>query len=121
LERLGRVYRFRWGIRSRPANLLPSGQGGDAYVPAGDTISVYTGPNATGTLLYSQAVTGTAPDLPVVVPNNNAFNTGVYPFMQIPIYLPYSPSGTGTMFLTPERGTGKPFTAQRQSALAEAT
>jgi hypothetical protein len=79
-----------------PNVFLPSGQGSDVYVPAGDTISVYTGPNATGILLYSQTVTGTAPYLPVVVPPGNNFNTGIYPFTQIPIYVLYS--GTGTMF-----------------------
>jgi hypothetical protein len=62
-------------------------------VPAGDVISVYT--QQGGTLLYSQTVSGGAP--PQVVTNNDFFNTGIYPFTQIPIYLSYSPNGTGTM------------------------
>lgn len=68
----------------------------NSYVPSGDTIAVYT--SAGGTLLYSETVTGTESDLPVVVPSNDYFNTGVYPFTTTPIYLSYSPSGTGTMF-----------------------
>jgi hypothetical protein len=76
-----------------PQNRMPFIQSFGAYVPAGDTISVYTSNG--GTLLYSQTVTGTQPNLPVVVSNADYFNTGVYPFTRIPIYLSYSPSGTG--------------------------
>jgi hypothetical protein len=79
-----------------PRQLLPLSQLFNAYVPAGDTISVYTANG--GTLLYSQTVTGTAPNLPQVVSNLDYFNTGVYPFTQTPIYLSYSPGGTGTMY-----------------------
>jgi hypothetical protein len=78
-----------------PDSHMPITQFFDAYVPAGDTISVYTSNG--GTLLYSQTVTGTAPNLPQVVSSADYFNTGVYPFTQTPIYLSYSPTGSGTM------------------------
>jgi hypothetical protein len=83
-----------------PDNRMPLTQIFDSYVPSGDTISVYTGnPSTGGTLLYTQTVTGSAPNLPVVLPANEDFNTGVYPFTRIPIYLSYSPSNTGgTMY-----------------------
>ncbi|WP_197518027.1 PecA family PE domain-processing aspartic protease, partial [Mycobacterium sp. E796] len=76
-----------------PQDFLPSGQQGGAYVPAGDTITV----SYNGTTLFTETVTGTAPELPMVVSNTDPFNTGGYPFTQGPIYLSYSPSGTGTM------------------------
>jgi PE family len=76
-----------------PSNLLPSDQQGSAFVPAGDTISVST---PSGTLLYTQTVTG--PGLPIVASSANSFNSGVFPFTQIPIFVSFSPSGTGTMF-----------------------
>nr|WP_304441339.1 PecA family PE domain-processing aspartic protease [Mycobacterium sp. 852002-51057_SCH5723018] len=79
-----------------PQQLLPLSQIFNGYVPAGDTISVYTANG--GTLLYSQTVAGAAPNLPQVVSNLDYFNTGVYPFTQTPIYLSYSPGGTGTMY-----------------------
>ena len=78
-----------------PERLIPGSQVG-GYVPAGDTIYVYTSNGQT--LLYSQTVTGTAPDLPSILSNaGGQFNSGFYPFTQIPIYLSYSPSGTGTI------------------------
>jgi len=92
-------------------DLLPSSQAGDAYVPAGDVIRVYTNSTDT-TLLYEYTVTGTG--LTEVVPTGSEFNTGVFPFSGlggtlvgptgaaeptgIPIYLSYSPSGTGMMY-----------------------
>jgi hypothetical protein len=92
-------------------DLLPSSQTGDAYVPAGDVIRVYTDSTDT-TLLYQYTVTGT--NLPIVLPTSSQFNTGVYPFSGlggtlvgpvgaaaptgIPIYLSYSSSATGTMY-----------------------
>lgn len=78
-----------------PLQLVPPSQWFGGYVPAGDVISVYTANG--GTLLYTQTVTGTAPNLPQIVSSQDYFNTGVYPFTRIPIYLSYSPSG-GTMY-----------------------
>lgn len=78
-----------------PSNLMPSSQQSDTSVPAGDVISVYTpGPN--GTQLYSETVTG--PNLPPVVSASQHFIAGAYVFTQIPIYVSFSPAGTGTMF-----------------------
>ena len=65
-------------------------------VPAGTTISVYTSNGAT--LLYSY--TTTAPTGPLVTSTDpssfGAFNTGMMPFLQGPVYISDSPSGLGT-------------------------
>ena len=61
----------------------------------GTGITVYT---TGGTLLFS---TTTAPGATPILPNNqygSDFNTGVTPFLEYPIYLSYSPSGTGTIY-----------------------
>ena len=67
-----------------------------ATVPAGTTISVYTSDGAT--LLYSY--TTTAATGPLVTSTNpssfGAFNTGMAPFLQTPVYISNSPSGVGT-------------------------
>jgi hypothetical protein len=86
-----------------PQTFIPGSQVG-GNVPVGDTINVYTD-GTDQTLLYSETVT--AANDPIVVPNSNSFNTGVFPFSGfggltggtgIPIYLSYSPSGTGMTY-----------------------
>ncbi|WP_241523328.1 PecA family PE domain-processing aspartic protease [Mycobacterium sp. IEC1808] len=75
-----------------PDNLGPPNSGG--YLPAGTSISVYT-PDGTK-LLYTTTVG--AQQTPVVSSLlGGTFNTGIAPFLQDPIYLSYSPGGTGTM------------------------
>ncbi|MBW0016000.1 MAG: PecA family PE domain-processing aspartic protease [Mycobacterium sp.] len=86
-----------------PQTYIPGSQVGGNF-PVGDTINVYT--NGTDqTLLYSETVT--AANDPIIVSNADSFNTGVFPFTGfgdptgstgIPIYLSYSPSGTGMMY-----------------------
>ena len=56
-----------------------------------------------GTLLYSRTVTATSD--PTIVATSSVFSSGSFPFTGyggpttgIPIYLSYSPSGTGTMY-----------------------
>jgi PE family len=76
---------------SVPDNLNPPNSGG--YLPAGTTISVYT-PDGT-TLLYTTTV-GAQQTTVVSSFLGGNFNTGITPFLQEPIYLSYSPSGSGT-------------------------
>lgn len=79
-----------WG--DLPASLGTGSVNGN--VPQGTTFAVYT---AGGVPLYSETVTAAA--APEVVSGPNAsFNTGIAPFLLYPIYLSYSPSGTGTIF-----------------------
>ncbi|WP_231999066.1 PecA family PE domain-processing aspartic protease [Mycobacterium sp. 1081908.1] len=73
-----------------PTALNPPNVGG--YLPAGTTISVYT---TGGTLLYTTTV-GAQQTAVVSSFLGGTFNTGIAPFLQNPIYLSYSPSGTGT-------------------------
>ncbi|ORW48493.1 hypothetical protein AWC20_26615 [Mycobacterium parmense] len=75
-----------------PTALNPPDIGG--YVAPGTTISVY---NTGGTLLYT---TTTGVDQTVVVSSfaGGTFNTGLAPFLEDPIYLSYSPTGTGSIF-----------------------
>ena len=68
---------------------LPSSVAGS--LPAGTTISVYTSDGST--LLYSY--TTTAGNSPTVV-SGDQMNTGNEPFALGPVYISYSPSGTGT-------------------------
>ncbi|WP_231981951.1 PecA family PE domain-processing aspartic protease [Mycobacterium sp. E2327] len=75
-----------------PDNLNPPNSGG--YLPAGTTISVYT-PNG-ATLLYTTTVGSQQTSVVSSLLGGN-FNTGIAPFLQDPIYLSYSPGGTGTM------------------------
>ncbi|MBW0011871.1 MAG: PE family protein [Mycobacterium sp.] len=99
-----------------PQSALPNPS--DTKFPAGDTIWVYTSNNpgnpGTPALLYSATVNG--PGLPDVYTSttNTPFNSGVFPFSGyggglvlpsgipasngIPIYVAYSPSGTGTTY-----------------------
>ncbi len=76
---------------SVPDNLGPPNSGG--YLPAGTTVSVYT---PDGTLLYT---TTAGNQQTTVAPSalGGFFNTGLSPFLQHPVYLSYSPSGSGTM------------------------
>jgi PE family len=76
---------------SVPDNLNPPNSGG--YLPAGTTISVYTPDGAT--LLYTTTV-GAQQTTVVSSFLGGNFNTGITPFLQEPIYLSYSPSGSGT-------------------------
>ncbi|OBK15173.1 PecA family PE domain-processing aspartic protease [Mycobacterium asiaticum] len=75
---------------SIPDILNPPNVGG--YLPAGTTVSVYM-PN--GTLLYTTTVGAQQTS---VVPYwfGGVFNTGITPFLERPIYLSYSPTGSGT-------------------------
>ena len=59
-----------------PQTFIPGSQAG-GNVPVGDTINVYTD-GTDQTLLYSETVT--AANDPIIVPNSNSFNTGVFPF-----------------------------------------
>jgi hypothetical protein len=77
---------------SVPDNLNPPNSGG--YLPAGTTISVYT-PDGT-TLLYTTTV-GAQQTTVVSSFLGGDFNTGITPFLQDPIYLSYTPIGSGTM------------------------
>lgn len=73
-----------------PTALNPPDVGG--YVPSGTTISVYT---TGGTLLYTTTA-GSQQTTVVSSLLGGFFNTGITPFLQDPIYLSYSPSGSGT-------------------------
>jgi hypothetical protein len=73
-----------------PTALNPPDVGG--YVPSGTTISVYT---TSGTLLYTTTV-GSQQTTVVSSLLGGDFNTGITPFLEDPIYLSYSPSGSGT-------------------------
>jgi hypothetical protein len=64
--------------------------GGSGTVPAGTVITVY---NSAGQELYHYTTTAT--DAPTVV-SGDSMNTGYQPFSQGPVYISYSPSGTGT-------------------------
>ncbi|WP_261898626.1 PecA family PE domain-processing aspartic protease, partial [Mycobacterium marinum] len=73
-----------------PSSLIPGVPVGYS-VPVGTTITVYT---TDGVQLYSQTVTGST-NAPLVVPSNNPFNTGNYPFLLGPIFISNSPTGGG--------------------------
>ncbi|GFG63154.1 hypothetical protein MKUB_06440 [Mycobacterium kubicae] len=75
---------------SIPDILNPPNVGG--YLPAGTTVSVYT---PSGTLLYTTTVGAQQTS---VVPYwlGGVFNSGITPFLEGPIYLSYSPTGSGT-------------------------
>lgn len=78
-----------------PPSLIPGVPVGYS-VPVGTTITVYT---TDGVQLYSQTVTGST-NAPLVVPSNNPFNTGNYPFLLGPIYISNCPTGGGQTILT---------------------
>ncbi|MFV0495683.1 PecA family PE domain-processing aspartic protease, partial [Mycobacterium sp.] len=60
--------------------------GGGGQLPAGTTIAVYASQDDGGHLLYTQTVS--ADHRPYVLTGQNArFNTGSYPFSQMPIYI----------------------------------
>ncbi|WP_264072343.1 PecA family PE domain-processing aspartic protease, partial [Mycobacterium palustre] len=68
-------------------------QNSNGYLPSGTKVSVYTPDGKT--LLYTTTVgANQIPIVPSLLGGN--FNTGIAPFLQHPIYLSYSPSGTGT-------------------------
>jgi hypothetical protein len=74
-----------------PTSLNPPDVNG--YVPSGTVISVYT---THGTLLYTTTV---GSQQMAVEPSllGGDFNTGLIPFLEHPIYLSYSPTGSGTI------------------------
>jgi hypothetical protein len=69
---------------------IPSSVAGS--LPAGTVITVY---NSAHTELYSYTTTAT--NTPTVV-SGDSMNTGFEPFSQGPVYISYSPSGTGTTY-----------------------
>ena len=70
-------------------------------MPAGTTIAVYT---AGGQEIYTVTVgtntsyAGSDPYFGPAYPAAN-FNTGLFPFNDYPVYLSYSPSGVGAIYL----------------------
>ncbi|MGA8545212.1 MAG: PecA family PE domain-processing aspartic protease, partial [Mycobacterium sp.] len=73
-----------------PSSVLATGQT-TGFVPAGTTISVYTGNG--DTLLYSYTTTATNGPF---VTTGNLVNSGYIPFSLGPVYVAESPSGFGT-------------------------
>jgi hypothetical protein len=73
-----------------PSSVLDTGQT-SGTIPAGVTISVYTGNGET--LLYSYTTTATNGPF---VTTGNALNSGYTPFYLEPLYIAESPSGFGT-------------------------
>jgi PE family len=62
--------------------------------PAGSTVDVYApGTEGTGTPLYSYTAGATNAPTPIT---SGEMNTGNAPFMHYPVYISYSPGGTGT-------------------------
>jgi hypothetical protein len=78
-----------------PKDVLPStlsGYGVDDYLPAGTTISVYTSNGQTE--LYSTTITQAVYNAgagPTVSTTADGMNTGIFPFLQGPIYFLYGP------------------------------
>lgn len=67
------------------------------YLPAGTTVSVYTADGQTE--LYAMTVSSadyTAGSGPSVSTKSDGFNTGIFPFLQGPIYFSYTPANQGT-------------------------
>lgn len=67
------------------------------YLPAGTTVSVYTADGQTE--LYTMTVSPadyTAGSGPSVSTKSDGFNTGIFPFLQGPIYFSYTPANQGT-------------------------
>lgn len=89
------------GVAGRvPSNLLPDPLNQLAPgtpLPAGTKIIVEAVNGGQATVLYEQ-VTGTGSAAPIVTSANAGFNTGNYIFEQMPIYLSYNPTGTGTTY-----------------------
>lgn len=75
-----------------PTNLNAPSSGG--YVDAGTTITVE---NSSGTVLYTATV-GSDQMSVVSSAAGGDFNSGIAPFLEGPVYLSYSPAGTGTMY-----------------------
>ncbi len=69
---------------------IPSSVAGS--VPAGTTITVY---NSSDTELYTYTTTGTNSPT-VTTTSGDSMNTGFEPFSQGPVYISYSPGGSGT-------------------------
>jgi hypothetical protein len=80
-----------------PSTLSDKKVGDD--LPVGTTIAVYTSDGLT--LLYSMTVTQAdhqAGNVPDVSTNNDGMNTGIFPFLQGPIYFSYTPEEGTTTF-----------------------
>jgi hypothetical protein len=69
--------------------------GGNGTLPAGTTITVY---NSDGTELYTYTTTTTNSPTLTSINSGESLNTGFEPFSQGPVYIDYSPSGTGTIY-----------------------
>ena len=82
-----------------PPSLIPSqdvftDSSGNEWVAQGTTMTVYTSnPSSGGTELYS--ITAGNEQVPVTLLH---LNTGIYPFLGEPVYLAYSPNGTGMLY-----------------------
>jgi hypothetical protein len=83
-----------------PIDVLPSTLSdkkvGD-NLPVGTTVSVYTSDGQT--LLYTMTVTAAdhqAGNVPDVSTKSTGMNTGIFPFLQGPIYFEYTPADVGT-------------------------
>jgi PE-PGRS C-terminal aspartyl peptidase-like domain len=78
-----------------PSSLLATNEYNSTtdLVNPGTVISVYSSQAETN-LLYSYTVT--ADNSPIVVSPGDTMDSGAEPFLQGPIYMDYSPSGTGT-------------------------
>jgi hypothetical protein len=77
---------------------IPSSLTGSSdTLPDGTNITVT---NAAGTILYSYVVEGDSPtgESGIGTSSTSAIDSGVIPLLSHPIYLDYSPSGTGTLF-----------------------
>ena len=78
---------------SIPTDAIPSSLPlSDGYLPAGTTISVYTGDHQTE--LYSFTITQAEFDANAG-PSTGSGNTGIYPFLQGPLYFEYNATNTG--------------------------
>jgi len=75
-----------------PTNLHAPSSGG--YVDPGTTVTVE---NSSGTVLYTTTVGSDQMSVVSSAAGGN-FNSGIAPFLEDPIYLSYSPGGTGTMY-----------------------
>lgn len=77
-----------------PSSIVPDVTSG-ARVPVGTTIAVATDTGGQLTPLYTQTITATTPQsyTPYVA---NVYNSGNYPYTEVPIYTSFSPTGVGT-------------------------
>ena len=74
---------------------LNSAGPGGGTLPAGTTITVY---NSDGTELYTYTTTTTNSPTLTSINSGQPMNTGFEPYWQGPVYISYSPSGTGTTY-----------------------